>query len=87
MNIQDYFMVNEKLNLTPEQLAEINESNKESIEKYKEFIVNRVYEKLDDDFYVSLEKNFNKLFVEAKTYNSIVNLNTNNLLKFFSNDT
>jgi hypothetical protein len=77
MNIQDYFMVNEKLNLTPEQLADINENNKESIEKYKEFIVNRVYEKLDDDFYVSLEKNFNKLFVEAKTYNSIVNLNTN----------
>ncbi len=26
MNIQDYFMVNEKLNLTPEQLADINET-------------------------------------------------------------
>ena len=39
MNIQDYFMVNEKLNLTPEQLAEINENNKESIEKYKVYIL------------------------------------------------
>ena len=38
MNIQDYFMVNEKLNLTPEQLADINENNKESIEKYKDTV-------------------------------------------------
>jgi hypothetical protein len=77
MTIKDYFVENKRVSLTEEQLQEIRESNNQHIEKLKEFFMSKTYESLDEDKYVSLEKNFNKMFTEVKSYNSIVNLTSN----------
>ena len=76
MKLEDYFIINENILLDEEQQNEIIESNKEAIDELKSFFLSKQYENLDEDLYRSLEKNFNKLFVESKNYNTIVNLSS-----------
>ena len=75
MKLEDYFIINENILLDEEQQNEIIESNKEAIDELKSFFLSKQYENLDENLYRSLEKNFNKLFVESKNYNTIVNVN------------
>ena len=76
MKLEDYFIINENILLDEEQQNEIIESNKEAIDELKSFFLSKQYENLDENLYRSLEKNFNKLFVESKNYNTIVNLSS-----------
>jgi uncharacterized membrane protein YeaQ/YmgE (transglycosylase-associated protein family) len=77
MNIQEYFIKNENVNLTEEEIVKNIEDNKESLEKLTEFFLSHKYENLDDNKVISLEKNFNKIFTESKKYNKMINLVSN----------
>ena len=82
MKLEDYFIINENILLDEEQQNEIIESNKEAIDELKSFFLSKQYENLDEDLYRSLEKNFNKLFVESKNYNTIVNVNRYSIFNY-----
>ena len=74
MELKDYFIENTNFSMSEELLNECNEQNESVINDLKNFFLEQCYENLDEDFYKSLEMNFNKIFTESKKYNKMINI-------------
>lgn len=77
MELKDYFIENQNFSLSEEEVNEYKEQNEKKLDELKNFFLEQKYENLDEDFYKSLEMNFNKIFTESKKYNKMINIVSN----------